>query len=72
MGFANSYKGHKSTLICPNQKCNYHSRKFNREYDEEKTQCNSSIKCPVHQVDLVNIGSSKASVLELKKRKKLA
>lgn len=69
MGWANNHRGHKKTLLCPINGCKYHSRKFVSISDDKNRLSNSSTKCPIHQVLLVDVGSSQHSVAKLAERK---
>lgn len=68
MGWANGYKGHKTTLVCPIDGCKYHSRRFLITSENKNNSSNSSTKCPIHQKDLVSIGAAKNAVLKLSKK----
>lgn len=63
MSGSNSHRGHKTTLICPVKGCKYHSRKFHFKIDPKNRLSNSSTKCPIHQLLLKDVGSSKYAVL---------
>lgn len=57
MGFGNNYRGHKYTVHCPIDGCNYTSRHwvYPPDVDFKKVNkiSNRSYKCPKHRVNLI-------------------
>lgn len=53
---------HKTTLKCP--KCKYTSRQMHIPMNSSLTTW--STKCPIHRIELIDIGSSKEAVNKLK------
>lgn len=46
----------KTTCICPEADCNYSARQYIWNRDHEFVAHSASCTCPVHNVDLVDIG----------------